>query len=114
MPDSPLSGALEFAKMLAAGGLRLDPVDSAPSIEDLRLLAKKRLPTMAFDIIDGASNHEITLDANVRDLREVRFRPRSASGTSRTRSRATTPSPTRSSWRSTSRTSPSPGRTLQR
>lgn len=76
MPDSPLSGALEFAKMLAAGGLRLDPVDSAPSIEDLRRLAKKRLPTMAFDIIDGASNHEITLDANVRDLREVRFRPR--------------------------------------
>lgn len=76
MPDSPLSGALEFAKMLAAGGLRLDPVDSAPSIEDLRRLAKRRLPTMAFDIIDGASNHEITLEANVRDLREVRFRPR--------------------------------------
>lgn len=76
MNDSPLSGALEFAKMLAAGGLRLDPVESAPSIEDLRLLAKKRLPTMAFDIVDGASNHEITLDANARDLREVRFRPR--------------------------------------
>lgn len=76
MSDSPLSGALEFAKMLAAGGFRLDPVESAPSIEDLRLLAKKRLPTMAFDIIDGASNHEVTLDANVRDLREVRFRPR--------------------------------------
>ena len=76
MADSTLSGALEFAKMLAAGGFRLDPVASAPSIEDLRLLAKKRLPTMAFDIIDGASNHEITLDANTRDLREVRFRPR--------------------------------------
>jgi len=76
MADTPLSGAVEFARMLAAGGLRLDPVDSAPSIEDLRRLARKRLPTMAFDIIDGASNHEITLDANVRDLREVRFRPR--------------------------------------
>lgn len=76
MTDSALSGALEFAKMLAAGGLRLDPVDSAPSIEDLRQLAKKRLPTMAFDIVDGASNHEISLDANTRDLREVRFRPR--------------------------------------
>ena len=76
MADSPLSGALEFAKMLAVGGFRLDPVESAPSIEDLRRLAQKRLPTMAFDIIDGASNHEITLEANTRDLREVRFRPR--------------------------------------
>lgn len=76
MADSTLSGALEFAKMLAAGGFRLDPMESAPSIEDIRRLAKKRLPTMAFDIIDGASNHEITLDANTRDLAEVRFRPR--------------------------------------
>ncbi|MGP9580342.1 MULTISPECIES: alpha-hydroxy acid oxidase [unclassified Brachybacterium] len=76
MADSTISGAVEFAKMLAAGGFRLDPLESAPSIEDIRLLAKRRLPTMAFDIIDGASNHEITLDANTRDLREVRFRPR--------------------------------------
>lgn len=76
MADTPLSGAVEFARMLAAGGFRLDPVESAPSIEDLRELARRRLPTMAFDIVDGASNHEITLDANVRDLREVRFRPR--------------------------------------
>ena len=76
MADSPLSGALEFAKMLTAGGFRLDPLDSAPSIEDIRLLAKRRLPTMAFDIIDGASNHELTREENVSDLREVRFRPR--------------------------------------
>lgn len=76
MAESKLSGALEFAKMLAAGGLRLDPLESAPSIEDVRRLARRRLPTMAFDIIDGASNHEITLEENVRDLREVRFRPR--------------------------------------
>jgi len=76
MSDTPLSAALGFARMLAAGGLRLDPVESAPSIEDLRALARKRLPTMAFDIIDGASNHEVTLEANTRDLREVTFRPR--------------------------------------
>ncbi|MGO1286078.1 MAG: alpha-hydroxy acid oxidase [Brachybacterium sp.] len=76
MADSPLSGALEFAKMLTAGGLRLDPLDSAPSIEDIRRLARRRLPTMAFDILDGASNHELTLEENVADLREVRFRPR--------------------------------------
>lgn len=76
MADSPLSSALEFARMLTAGGLRLDPLDSAPSIEDIRRLARRRLPTIAFDIIDGASNHELTLEENVSDLREVRFRPR--------------------------------------
>ncbi|QNN82545.1 alpha-hydroxy-acid oxidizing protein [Brachybacterium sp. Z12] len=76
MADSPLSSALEFAKMLTAGGFRLDPLDSAPSIEDIRRIAKRRLPTMAFDIIDGASNHELTSEENVSDLREVRFRPR--------------------------------------
>ena len=62
MAQTRLSGAVEFAKMLAAGGFSLDPVASAPSIEDLRRLAKRRLPTMAFDIVDGASNHEITRD----------------------------------------------------
>ena len=76
MADSPLSSALEFAKMLSAGGFRLDPLDAAPSIEDVRRLAKRRLPTMAFDIIDGASNHELTREENISDLREVRFRPR--------------------------------------
>lgn len=76
MAESKLSAAVEFARMLTAGGLRLDPLESAPSIEDIRQLAKRRLPTMAFDIVDGASNHEITKDANVSDLREVRFRPR--------------------------------------
>ena len=76
MADSPLSAALEFARMLAAGGFRLDPLDSAPSIEDIRRLARRRLPTMAFDILDGASNHELTAGENVADLREVCFRPR--------------------------------------
>src|SRR5690625_3902440 len=76
MAENPLSSALEFAKMLTAGGFRLDPLESAPSIEDIRRLAQRRLPTMAFDIIDGASNHELTREENVSDLREVRFRPR--------------------------------------
>lgn len=76
MGESKLSGALEFAKMIAAGGFRLDPLESAPSIEDIRLLAQRRLPKMAFDIVDGASNHEVTRENNFHDLREVRFRPR--------------------------------------
>lgn len=74
--ESKLSGAVEFARMIAAGGFRLDPLESAPSVEDVRRLARRRLPTMAFDIIDGASNHEVTLGQNLRDLRAVRFRPR--------------------------------------
>lgn len=76
MSDSKISAALEFAKMLMAGGARLDPLASAPSIEDIRRLARRRLPTMAFDIIDGASGHEQTCEENILDLREVRFRPR--------------------------------------
>lgn len=76
MADSKLSGAVEFAKMLTAGGFRLDPLASSPSIEDIRRLAKRRLPTMAFDIIDGAAHHEQTSEENIADLREVRFRPR--------------------------------------
>lgn len=76
MADSKFSAALEFAKMITAGGFRLDPLASAPSIEDIRDLAKRRLPRMAFDIIDGASNHEHTAESNIEELREVRFRPR--------------------------------------
>lgn len=76
MSESRLSGAVEFVKMLAGGGFQVDPVAAAPSVEDLRRLARKRLPTMAFDIVDGATGNEHTLEENVADLREVRFRPR--------------------------------------
>lgn len=76
MAGSKFSGAVEFVRMIAAGGFRLDPIASSPSIEDIRRLAKRRLPAMAFDLIDGASHHEQTREDNVADLREVRFRPR--------------------------------------
>jgi L-lactate dehydrogenase (cytochrome) len=46
------------------------------NIEDLRQLAKKRLPRVLFDFIDGGAYDEITLRANVADLSRVRFRPR--------------------------------------
>lgn len=76
MATSKFSAALEFVRMITAGGLRLDPLESAPSIGDIRDLAQRRLPRMAFDIIDGASNQEHTAESNIDDLREVRFRPR--------------------------------------
>jgi isopentenyl diphosphate isomerase/L-lactate dehydrogenase-like FMN-dependent dehydrogenase len=57
---------------------------SAPrviSTEDLRRLAKKRLPTIVFDYIDGGAEDEWTLDQNCRAFREVTLRPRCAVAT---------------------------------
>lgn len=70
------SAISEVVKMLVAGGLSSDPLDKVPTIDDVRLLAKKRLPKMAFDFIDGGADAEVTLRANVRDLAEVSLRPR--------------------------------------
>ncbi|HSU37427.1 MAG TPA: alpha-hydroxy acid oxidase [Propionibacteriaceae bacterium] len=67
----------ELAKMIVAGGVSVDPLTKAPTIDDVRLLAKKRLPKMAFDFIDGGADGEITLRANIADLARVTFRPRS-------------------------------------
>ncbi|OGA02915.1 MAG: hypothetical protein A3H35_02125 [Betaproteobacteria bacterium RIFCSPLOWO2_02_FULL_62_17] len=48
----------------------------AVNIEDLRQLARKRLPKVLFDFIDGGSYDEVTLRANVADLNRIRFRPK--------------------------------------
>src|SRR4249919_2896957 len=48
------------------------------SIADLRHAAKKRLPQIVFDYIDGGAEDEWTLEANCRAFREVMLRPRSA------------------------------------
>ncbi|NAZ80952.1 hypothetical protein GTR02_03870 [Kineococcus sp. R8] len=67
----------EMARMLVAGGLSTDRLASAPSVEDIRELARRRLPKMAFDYVDGGADAENTLRANVRDLAAVTFRARS-------------------------------------
>ena len=67
----------EVARMIAAGGFATDPLSKAPTVDDVRLLAKRRLPKMAFDFIDGGADAEITLRANIADLARVTFRPRS-------------------------------------
>ena len=46
------------------------------NIADLRRLAKRRLPRLVFDYIDGGAEDEITLRDNVRAFREIRFRLR--------------------------------------
>jgi isopentenyl diphosphate isomerase/L-lactate dehydrogenase-like FMN-dependent dehydrogenase len=46
------------------------------NIEDLRRIARRRLPAIAFEFIDGAAEDEVTLRANRRAFEEIAFRPR--------------------------------------
>ncbi len=49
------------------------------TIEDLRRRARRRLPRVVFDYIDGGADGEVTLRENCAVFDSVRFRPRSAS-----------------------------------
>jgi L-lactate dehydrogenase (cytochrome) len=48
------------------------------NIEDLRQLARKRLPRVLFDYIDGGADGEVTLRDNSRAFDDIVLRPRSA------------------------------------
>jgi L-lactate dehydrogenase (cytochrome) len=48
----------------------------AANVEDLRQLARRRLPAGVFDYIDGAAEDELTLKANQSAFARVTFRPR--------------------------------------
>ena len=50
----------------------------AVNIEDLRRLAKKRVPKAVFDYLDGGADEERTLRENGRAFQEITFRPRVA------------------------------------
>ena len=52
------------------------------NIADLRRLAQRRLPRLAFDYIDGGADDEITLRENSLAFSRLTFRPRSAVATS--------------------------------
>ena len=58
----------------------LDPVRRrlahAADVDDLRRVAKRRLPRGVFDYIDGAAEGEVTARRNVDAFREIEFRPR--------------------------------------
>ena len=51
------------------------------NIEDLRRIAKRRLPRVVFDYIDGGAEDELTLRANRHAFKAVTFRPRCAIAT---------------------------------
>jgi isopentenyl diphosphate isomerase/L-lactate dehydrogenase-like FMN-dependent dehydrogenase len=46
------------------------------NVEDLRRIARRRLPPVVFDYIDGGAEDEITLQANRQAFVDVTFRPR--------------------------------------
>jgi isopentenyl diphosphate isomerase/L-lactate dehydrogenase-like FMN-dependent dehydrogenase len=46
------------------------------NVEDLRRIARRRLPPVVFDYIDGGAEDEVTLRANGQAFGEVTFRPR--------------------------------------
>jgi isopentenyl diphosphate isomerase/L-lactate dehydrogenase-like FMN-dependent dehydrogenase len=48
------------------------------NVEDLRRAAKRRLPRIVFDYIDGGAEAELTLRANCQAFEAVTFRPRCA------------------------------------
>jgi L-lactate dehydrogenase (cytochrome) len=47
-------------------------------VEDLRTLARRRVPRAVFDYLDGGADAEVTLRENVRAFEDVTFRPRHA------------------------------------
>ena len=51
------------------------------NIADLRRLARRRLPRVVFDYIDGGAEREITMRENSRVFDDVVFRPRCAVAT---------------------------------
>lgn len=59
---------------------RVNP-PAAVNIADLRAIAKKRLPRVVFDYIDGGAGAEWTMRENARVFDDVMFRPRSAVAT---------------------------------
>ena len=51
-------------------------LQGAASIEDLRKIARRRLPGGVFDYIDGGAEDEVAMDRNSRAFREMEFVPR--------------------------------------
>src|SRR5439155_19167433 len=53
----------------------------AVNIADLRRLARRRLPRVVFDYIDGGADDELTLRENCRIFGDITLRPRNAVAT---------------------------------
>lgn len=70
-----LAGIREFARLVTApSGPK--GIEAVPSIADMRQRARRKVPKMIFDFVDGGAGDENTLRANERELAEVTLRPR--------------------------------------
>lgn len=69
-----------FRSVVRFKPIELDPTKrklaTAADVEDLRRLAKQRLPGGVFDYIDGGAEDELSLDRNIAGYRNIEFRPR--------------------------------------
>ncbi len=72
--------AFAFPKQSGTEGDSLATVHSSRvvSVPDLRPLARRRLPRVVFDYLDGGAEGEVTLRENCRAFEDVTFRPRHA------------------------------------
>lgn len=61
----------------------------AQNIEDLRAMAKSRLPKIAFDFLDGGAEDDLTLDNNRDVFKRIRFRPHTLIDVSKRSARTT-------------------------
>ena len=59
-------------------GIRSADSSRVVNVEDFRPLARRRLPKVVFDYLDGGAEGEVTLRENCRAFEEVTFRPRNA------------------------------------
>ncbi|MGH8979945.1 MAG: alpha-hydroxy acid oxidase [Acidimicrobiales bacterium] len=50
------------------------------SVEDARVIARRRLPPVVFDYVDGGADDEITMRRNEAAFADIEFRPKMASG----------------------------------
>ena len=53
-----------------------DRLARCADVEDLRRMARRRLPRGVFDYVDGAAEDEVTMERNADGFRAIEFRPR--------------------------------------
>ena len=51
-------------------------LEQALNVRDMRELARRRLPRMIFDLVDGGAEDEVTMRANEAAFSQIEFRPR--------------------------------------
>jgi isopentenyl diphosphate isomerase/L-lactate dehydrogenase-like FMN-dependent dehydrogenase len=75
-PVSPAGNDRRFRRLVRMVDWRTDGRRPAVCVEDLRAEARRRLPKMIFDHVDGGAGAETTLRANRSDFDRVTLRPR--------------------------------------